>query len=72
MMQEFVAALVIFALAALGLGIGLLCGYRRLRPGCHRAGEPASTEGCGRPDCCATAQRPRPKSFATVDDDQAP
>ncbi len=65
-MPEFVAALVAFSLAGLGLGIGLMLG-RRVHAGCHHRHEPGSHQGCGRPDCCSASQQPEQKTLVTID-----
>lgn len=65
-MQEVVAAILIFALAGLGLGIGILCGTRGLRGGCHNRREPGQADGCGRPDCCSAKPIHKDKPLVTI------
>ncbi len=56
-MQEFIFTLVVFALAGLGLGVGLFWGRRRRHAGCGGP-EPLGQDGtCGRSDCCSAARQ---------------
>ncbi len=65
-MQEVVASILVFALASLGLGIGILCGTRGLRGGCHSEREFGQGDGCGRPDCCSTKPLNEDKPLVTI------
>ncbi len=66
-MQQFIATIVVFLLAGLAMGIGMLFGKRGVRLGCHGQSEDGKEGSCGSSCCCSGGQPQQSRPLVTID-----
>jgi len=65
--QQFIATIVVFLLAGLAMGIGMLFGKRGMGLGCHGRREDGQEGGCGSSCCCSGEPSQQSRPLVTID-----